>query len=650
MKKIVFFVFFISLFVQDFSFSQCGWQKIQVGLNQTTLISVHFPCSDTGYIVGTRWDIADSNIILRTTNKGLNWTVYQEFIPVTVGTFLHSVYFTSAKTGYAVSCKSSPNYRFGSIIKTTNAGINWFNIYNEPSYLCTLRDVIFLNDNTGYVTCIYPTKYLKTTNAGITWDSVTQIVSNEKIFHFFSLNNNVGFSSGLGDSKFEVTTNGGLTWDNRTSYLNDYTEIGHLFFTDYNIGYAFAFNVNVNLIKTTNSGYNWEVVNNLQTDTLGLYWSHPFFTNSATGYFLGVDWNNTYKSFIFKTTNSGFNFINQLANKNYPELYSIHFINSNTGIAVGNSGTILRTTNGGVSHQISGNVKFQDNNQLVVAGWIKAYHLDAGSGQISVVDSTEVQPDGSYILNNIPELDLYIGAVPNSSPPADYVLTYFPSTIYYQGATVLHPTENLNDVNIRVFRLSSATSSNHINGEINSGVPIIPLGGANIYAKNGNAFVGFASSGSNGVYALNSLPLGNLRIIVNRIGYCSDSTAVNLTSANLDSVNFYLTKVSVGINPISNVVPDKYFLFQNYPNPFNPTTTIKFSIPSLSSTHVLGGNLVTLKVYNILGKEISTLVNENLKAGEYEAIFDANNLPSGIYFYRLIAGDFTNVKKMLIIK
>jgi|WetSurMetagenome_2_1015567.scaffolds.fasta_scaffold02724_4 hypothetical protein len=91
-----------------------------------------------------------------------------------------------------------------------------------------------------------------------------------------------------------------------------------------------------------------------------------------------------------------------------------------------------------------------------------------------------------------------------------------------------------------------------------------------------------------------------------------------------------------------NQVSTDFRLYQNYPNPFNPTTNIKYVIAKNS--------YVILKVYDILGKEVATLVNENLKAGIYEAEFKAANLSSGIYYYRLEAGDFSDTKKMIIVK
>ncbi len=97
-----------------------------------------------------------------------------------------------------------------------------------------------------------------------------------------------------------------------------------------------------------------------------------------------------------------------------------------------------------------------------------------------------------------------------------------------------------------------------------------------------------------------------------------------------------------------NSVPNKFELSQNYPNPFNPSTKIKYSIPVGGINGE--GIFTTLKIYNILGSEITTLVNEKKEAGNYEVEFSANNLPSGVYFYSISAGSLTSTKKMILTK
>jgi len=101
-------------------------------------------------------------------------------------------------------------------------------------------------------------------------------------------------------------------------------------------------------------------------------------------------------------------------------------------------------------------------------------------------------------------------------------------------------------------------------------------------------------------------------------------------------------------------IPEEFELSQNYPNPFNPTTKIKYSIPTVSSP-LLGGAgggsiHIQLVIYDVLGDEIATIVNEKNPAGIYEVEWNAKGLPSGLYFYQLRAGRFIDTKKMLMIK
>ncbi len=103
----------------------------------------------------------------------------------------------------------------------------------------------------------------------------------------------------------------------------------------------------------------------------------------------------------------------------------------------------------------------------------------------------------------------------------------------------------------------------------------------------------------------------------------------------------------IGIQPISSEVPRNFSLSQNYPNPFNPTTKIKFSIPTFKGAR---GMITKLIIYDILGREIAVLVNQQLKPGTYEVDFDGSNYPSGVYFYQLVADSFIETRKMVLIK
>jgi hypothetical protein len=94
-------------------------------------------------------------------------------------------------------------------------------------------------------------------------------------------------------------------------------------------------------------------------------------------------------------------------------------------------------------------------------------------------------------------------------------------------------------------------------------------------------------------------------------------------------------------------LPEKYYLEQNYPNPFNPSTKIKFDVPSNDRSQATG---VMLVVFDMMGKEVAALVNEQLQPGSYEVEWNAANYPSGIYFYKLSSDLFSDSKQMLLIK
>jgi hypothetical protein len=124
---------------------------------------------------------------------------------------------------------------------------------------------------------------------------------------------------------------------------------------------------------------------------------------------------------------------------------------------------------------------------------------------------------------------------------------------------------------------------------------------------------------------------GNLRIEVGNVENTSDTISYDLTASAAEAT---------GIEQTNKL--DKFGLFQNYPNPFNPTTTIVYNIPQRSN--------VSLKVYDLTGREIATLVQEVQEAGSHSVNFNAEKLSSGVYFYKITAGKFISVKKMILMK
>jgi hypothetical protein len=160
-------------------------------------------------------------------------------------------------------------------------------------------------------------------------------------------------------------------------------------------------------------------------------------------------------------------------------------------------------------------------------------------------------------------------------------------------------------------------------------------------------------SNNNGTDSVASISLGKIDSIIAAWGInVGDSLRgrwfvkayTQLDSLPSTTSSFLITFIRglIGIQPISTVIPKEFFVNPNYPNPFNPTTKIKFGLPKAA--------FVKLTVYDILGREVAILANEQLKAGEFEADWDASSFPSGVYFYKMEAGEFVKTSRMVLVK
>jgi hypothetical protein len=171
--------------------------------------------------------------------------------------------------------------------------------------------------------------------------------------------------------------------------------------------------------------------------------------------------------------------------------------------------------------------------------------------------------------------------------------------------------------------------------------------GNNINAVHfGDNSIGFAA-GSNGII------LRSTNVGANWVSQTSGTAAtlnsifmINALTGYVCGANGMILKTTngglTGFEPISNETPNDFKLYQNYPNPFNPVTKIKFDIPKSS--------FVKIVVYNSLGKEVTTLVNEKLSAGSYEVNWYGTNFPSGVYYCKMISDNFINAKKIVLMK
>lgn len=155
---------------------------------------------------------------------------------------------------------------------------------------------------------------------------------------------------------------------------------------------------------------------------------------------------------------------------------------------------------------------------------------------------------------------------------------------------------------------------------------------------------GLVIAGSDSIFT--STDFGNTWNYQKYLGYENFNTEIEYYNGKYyfgtDRTGLYVVDIVTSVNNDENNLSKSFQLFQNYPNPFNPITKIKFSIPK--------PEIVQIKVYNILGKEIKTLLSEHKITGTYEVEFDASNLPSGVYFCRMVSGRYAETKKMILLR
>jgi hypothetical protein len=272
----------------------------------------------------------------------------------------------------------------------------------------------------------------------------------------------------------------------------------------------------------------------------------------------------------------------------------------------------------------------------------KAYITDTDS-LLGTYKFSELLP-GTYVVMALP-LGNY--------PPAFYSTDT--ANIRWKRATKIVINGNsVDNINIYVRPLGPTNSGfTGIYGNVNvTGGNTAANGssksGAAVYAYRNGEIAGYALTNFEGTYAIGGLAPGQYSVFVDKAGY-NESNTVNVNASYdingnpLPGITNFTIDGTLGVTEkISTVLPSSYVLEQNFPNPFNPSTSIRFSVP-------IAGK-VALKVYNLIGQEVTSLVNGYKDAGEYTVTFNASTLSSGVYFYRLESGSFNVVKKMLLIK
>ena len=238
-----------------------------------------------------------------------------------------------------------------------------------------------------------------------------------------------------------------------------------------------------------------------------------------------------------------------------------------------------------------------------------------------------------------------------------YLPTYYnvqnAASVFWQSADSVFINQTITDKNLFIKRDSSYGGGGAYGSVILPSTEAYDYDGITILARSvdeGNLY-SYNFAKENGNFYLNNLPYGNYQLVAQKIGLPNAvSNSFTISPQNQNQLDLNLRFTLTEIDEDNLIVPTTIKLFSNYPNPFNPTTKIRFSIPNFVASGTRQSALTALKVYDVLGNEIATLVDEEKSAGTYEVTFDGTGLASGIYFTVLQVNSIRLSQKIVLMK
>ena len=579
---------------------------------------VFLTSSDTGYMVGSLsrpGGFSDpKGVVLKTIDGCTTWTL-QDSVQISLNDCLNDINFLNSTTGFAVG-------ENGAILKTTNGGTKWTLIQagiTEPiaqvSWINSATAVA-VSGSTSYWTSSGGGKIFRTTDGGTSWPLVQSGTTNWLYSISFRAS---GVGIAVGDYGTIVqTTDGGMSWNLQSQGTNEL--LTDVTFTSTMKVYAVG--SNGILLQTTDGGVNWKT---LTTGTSTQLWKIRFF-DANIGTIVG-DYT------ILRTTNGGMSWVPQQgAGTN--SLQGVFFTSSQTGFAAGSdpsqaggTAVLLRTTNSGatwLNHSIPTTKALYD---IVFVnpdtGFLAAGNFFTNGGAIlRTIDGGITWAVQSTPVNNgVHAISFANSRVGYAVGPDGMILKSSNG-----GAAWTKQSPGVNGDFFAVFAVDTATA--FVVGNIfPAGKILKTTDGGTTWTKQPGGSVNTLL----GIYFTDAMT----------------GVVVGAGGAILRTTNGgNLTKI---LKEESTLHPGVFMLSQNYPNPFNPATVISFYLPAGQAGSPLTSH-VTLKVFDIIGREVATLVNEERQAGSYTVQWNAEGFASGVYFYRLQAGSLNETKKLMLQK
>lgn len=378
---------------------------------------------------------------------------------------------------------------------------------------------------------------------------------------------------------------------------------------------AWACGPGSSIIRTTNGGQNWMTVNPVPVN-ITLY--NIFAVDASTALVTGSE----SFAYVWKTTNGGGNWTQVLIQEN-GFLNAVHINPDGTGILTGDPvpfggrWSLWRTTNFGNSWDSSGMKVPSINYEF---GFQNALHVNGTNYYFGSNDSR-----------------IYVSTNSGSNWTARTTTIKNPFSIWFNGTagiaggtSIVTPGVNRSSNNGTSWTAVTVPTTSPVGGLVGDGSTFWIARGPVIYISTDNGIT----------WAVDFNGDSPLTGSINHM--CKARTGNKLWAVTSTGNIYYSDGVLSGVSGVSQQIPESFMLLQNYPNPFNPVTNIEFAISKSA--------FVELTVFDVTGREIETLVSRDLNAGTYKADWNASGYPSGVYFYRLDAGEFIETRKMVLIK
>ncbi|MBI2427232.1 MAG: T9SS type A sorting domain-containing protein [Ignavibacteriales bacterium] len=537
------------------------------------------------------------------------------------GDWLNAVYFTDRNTGTAVGGA------WGLILRTTNGGRTW--TPQQSGVSDYMESVHFLDANRGAVG-MSSGGVLMTSDGGTTW--VRHQVGAFNLFHWgiAYLDANTIVTVGLFGQIWR-TSDGGTTWTQRRNESGGSRLYG-VSFSDFNNGTAVGWYGRI--VRTTDGGVTWTN----QTSGTSNHLSGVSFTDANTGTIVGAG------GTILRTTNGGATWTAQSSGTT-AGVTGVKFLDANRGVAVGGNGLILETSDGGATWRRNQNTVNSNNLSSVSL-------VDENSGWA-------VGNGGRILSTSIGNLIMYDDALvfPWTHTSWDATITFGSAEQSYNGSAnsiKVVPSREWGALRLRYGNWNSAGTID-LNNLDNLEFAVYVTVPTELYVAlendQGYSFQSFSTGPvTPNTWVSVSIPLSQMNPdsqIVHGIYFQSSAAGIfyvdEIHAVGGEQSPSASRSIAARKVDTKKIVPREFALEQNYPNPFNPTTTIGFTLQVSGMT--------TLKIYDAIGREVATLVNENLEAGVYhQKTFDASNLASGMYFAKLSSDKKHQLKKLMLVK